>query len=397
MTRLLPLIAMLATITLLTGCQDDDDTRPALEVPSDYSFTRDAQSTVSFSGQTTRIAMAEELAVAMINFDQTAEGLAEMFRNTEGTMPFADADLNASTKSIRSKVAASHDLFFSNTTASTAIRTTMDEWLTAQVNEVFPNRNEVAAAGQAGQIADGSSVRYVNANGLEYNQAIAKSLIGALMYDQAVNNYLSTAVLDEGTNREDNDMGTVVDRSPYTSMEHKWDEAFGYLFGGSQNPAKPLTDLGTADNFLNKYLGRVEDDADFTGIATDVELAFRTGRAAIVAGDYAERDRQATIIKENLTKVLAVRAVYYLKQGETALTTTPANTGGAFHDLSEGYGFIYSLRFVAGQDATVVEGWITDLTNASGNGFWDLDTTVLATIANEISTAYGISVAEAGN
>jgi hypothetical protein len=397
MTRLFPLIALLGTVLFFTACQDDDDTRLELEVPSDYIFTRDAQSTVSFSGQTTRIRMAEELAVAMKDFDQTAEGLANIFRNTEGTMPFTDADLNASTKSIRSKVAASRDLFFTNTTASTAIRNTMDEWLTAQVTEVFPNRNEVAAVGQAGQIADGSSVRYINANGLEYNQAVAKSLIGALMYDQAVNNYLSTSVLDEGTNRDDNNMGTVVDGSPYTSMEHKWDEAFGYLFGGAQNPAKPLDDLGAGDDFLNKYLGRVEDDTDFAGIAAEVELAFRTGRAAIVAGDYAERDRQATIIKENLTKVLAVRAVYYLKQGEAALTASPANIGGAFHDLSEGYGFVYSLRFVAGQDTTVVDGWISDLTNASGNGFWGLDTTVLASIANEIATAYGISVAEAGN
>jgi hypothetical protein len=380
-----------------TGCQDDDDTRPVLEVPSDYSFTRDAESTVSFSGQTTRIAMAEELAGAMLTFDQTAQGLSNMFRNTEGTMPFADAELNASTKSIRSKVAASRDLFFANTTTSTAIRTAMDEWLTAQVTEVFPNRNELAAVGQAGQIADGSSVRYINANGLEYNQAVTKSLIGALMYDQAANNYLSTAVLDEGTNREDNDMGTVVVDKPYTNMEHKWDEAFGYLFGGSQNPAKPLDDLGAGDDFLNKYLGRVEDDADYAGIASEIELAFRTGRAAIVAGDYAERDRQANMIKENLTKILAIRAVYYLKQGEAVLTTTPANLGGAFHDLSEGYGFIYSLRFVAGQDATVVDGWINDLANTSSNGFWDLDPAVLATIASEIATAYGISVAEAGN
>jgi hypothetical protein len=397
MTRYFLLFTLFAGTLSFNGCQDDDAMNLALEVPSDYSFTREAQTTVSFSGQTTRIAMAGELASAMIDFDQTAEGLANMFLNTQGTMPFDDADLNASTKSIRSKVAASRDLFFTNATASAAIRTTMDEWLTAQVNEVFPNRNELASAGQAGQIADGSSVRYVNANGLEYNQALAKSLIGALMYDQTVNNYLSTAVLDENTNQEDNDMGTVVDGEPYTNMEHKWDEAFGYLFGGSQTPATPLEDLGDGDGFLNKYLGRVEDDADYAGIAAAVELAFRTGRAAIVAGDYTERDRQAAIIKENLTKVLAVRAVYYLKQGEAALITSPVNFGGAFHDLSEGYGFVYSLRFVAGQDATAVDGWISDLTNASANGFWDLDTATINTIANEIATTYGISVAEAGS
>ncbi|MFT6000773.1 MAG: hypothetical protein ACI81P_003237 [Neolewinella sp.] len=397
MTRYFLLFALLGNTLMFSGCQDDDDTRPVLEVPSDYSFTRDAQSTVLFSGQTTRLAMADELAAALLDFDQTTEGLSNMFLNTEGTMPFTDANLNASTKSIRSKVAASIDLFFTNTTATAAIRTTMDELLLSQVNDIFPSRNEVASIGQAGQLADGSSVRYVNANGLEYNQAFVKSLIGALMYDQAVNNYLSISVLDESTNRADNDLGTVVEGKPYTNMEHKWDEAFGYLFGGSQDRAKPLDDLGAGDSFLNKYLGRLEADEDYAGIAAATELALRTGRAAIVAGDYEERDRQATIIKDNLTKILAVRAVYYLKQGEIALTTTPANFGGAFHDLSEGYGFIYSLRFVNGQDPTTVDGWISDLTNASGNGFWDVDTTTLATIANEIATAYGISVEEAGS
>ena len=397
MTRSFLFFALLGSTLMLNSCQDDDDMRPVLEVPSDYSFVRDAQSTVSFSGQTARIGMAGELASSMKDFDQTAEGLANMFLNTAGTMPFADANLNASTKSIRSKVAASRDLFFTNASAAAAIRTTLDEFLAAQANEVFPYRNEIASAGQAGQIADGSSTRYINANGLEYNQAFAKSLIGALMYDQIVNSYLGTTVLDEGSNRADNDMGTVVDGKPYTNMEHKWDEAFGYLFGGSQNPASPLDDLGDGDSFLNKYLGRVEADTDYTGIAAAVELAFRTGRAAIVAGDYTERDRQAAIIKENLTKVLAVRAVFYLKQGEAALTATPANFGGAFHGLSEGYGFVYSLRFVAAQNATTVDGWISDLTNASANGFWDLETTTIATIVNEIATVYGISVDEAGS
>jgi hypothetical protein len=397
MMRYFLLFTLLGTTLLFNGCQDDDEMRLLVEVPSDYSFTREAQSTVSFSGQTTRLAMADELGRALLDFDQTTEGLSNMFLNTEGTMPFTDADLNTSTKSIRSKVAASRDLFFTDASASAVIRTTMDDWLSAQVNEVFPSRNEVAAVGQAGQIADGGSVRYVNANGLEYNQAFIKSLIGALMYDQAVNNYLSTAVLDEGTNREDNDMATLVDGKPYTNMEHKWDEAFGYLFGGAQDPAKPLEDLGAGDDFLNKYLGRVENDTDYTGIASAIESAFRSGRAAIVAGDYTERDRQAAIIKDNLTKVLAIRAVYYLKQGEIFLSASPINYGTAFHDLSEGYGFIYSLRFVAGQDATTVDGWISDLTNASGNGFWELNTTTIATIANEIATAYGISVEEAGS
>ncbi len=392
-TYSLPLLLLLAV--LLVGCQDDDDT--ILDVPTSYSFARNGQSTVSYSGQTTRLAMADELVAAMTNFDQTEAGLENMFRNTAGTNPFSTAELNASTKSIRSKVAASRDLFFTNTTEQAAIRADFDAWLTAQVREVFPNRNTLAAQGTAGQLADGSSTRYVNANGLEYNQAFGKSLIGGLMYDQLANNYLSPSVLDEGTNQADNDAGLVEEGTNYTSMEHKWDEAFGYLFGAAADGARPLDDLGAADGFLNKYLSRVDNDADYTGIAARIEEAFRTGRAAIVAGDYAERDRQAARIKEDLRKVLAVRAVYYLHQGSLALTATPVNYGGAFHDLSEGYGFIYSLRFVDGVDAATVDGWLADLTNADSGGFWTLPPATLDSLTAAIATTFNLSVAEAGN
>ena len=38
-------------------------------------------------------------------------------------------------------------------------------------------------------------------------------------------------------------------------MEHKWDEAFGYLYGAEEDETAPV--LGV-DSFLNKYLDKVE-------------------------------------------------------------------------------------------------------------------------------------------
>ncbi|MEO0734311.1 MAG: DUF4856 domain-containing protein, partial [Bacteroidota bacterium] len=258
-------LSLFCCLFLLTACQDDDDMRPALEVPDTYAFVRDGQTTVSFSGQTARIGMATELIGAMKDPSVTEEALDNMFTNPDGVDPFNDSELNASTKSVRSKVAASQDLYSGNATGAATIKADFDAWIAAQVDEVFPRWNDLAAPGEAGQIADDGSTRYVNGWGLEYNQAVNKALIGALMYDQLANNYLGTAVLDEGTNRNDNDAGTVADGKNYTTMEHKWDEAFGYLFGAVANPASPLTDLGSADAFLNKYLGRVEGDTDYAG------------------------------------------------------------------------------------------------------------------------------------
>jgi hypothetical protein len=178
-------------------------------------------------------------------------------------------------------------------------------------------------------------------------------------------------------------------------MEHKWDEAFGYIFGGSTTPATPLLDLGN-DQFMNKYLGRLEGDDDYAGIAAETEAALRRGRAAIVAGDYAARDAAASIVIENLKKVITVRSVFYLMQGKIGLETGQATFGTAFHDLSEGYGFIYSLRFFGDDDATS-DGYLNTLRNASGNGWWDIDPAVLETMAREIAADNGLSLEEAGS
>lgn len=401
-------VAFLSLI-FLSGCVDDDDLNPVdptveLNVPATYSFERDGASTVSFSGQSDRIAMAEELASGLMDTDKSLDDLNNMFRNPEGVDPFAAAELNESTKALRSKVAAGAALYGQDAVQAAAIREDFDGWIAGQVNDVFPAWNELAAAGQAGQIADGSSTRYVNSWGLEYNQAFAKGLIGALMVDQINNNYLSALVLDDGSFRADNDAGITAEGSAYTDMEHRWDEAFGYLFGASATPATPLLDLEEADNFLNKYLGRVEGDEDYTGIAADIEEAFRTGRQAIVQKEYTQRDTEAAKLQDNLEDIIAIRAVYYLKQGEAALRAQPVQRGTAFHDLSEGYGFVYSLRFLRTRNSDAIVDWyevsedlITRLRNAGGNGWWDIDPDVLAELAQEIADATGINVTEAGN
>ena len=121
-------------------------------------------------------------------------------------------------------------------------------------------------------------------------------------------------MLDAGDNIANNDNGVLDSDKNYTTMEHKWDEAYGYLYGTSANTADPNVTIGDDDSFLNKYVGRVENDPDFTGIAAEIYDAFRTGRAAIVAGQYDTRDEMAELIRERISTVIAVRAVYYLQQ-----------------------------------------------------------------------------------
>lgn len=396
------LYAALLAPFLLASCSDDDsEVIPSVEAPETYSFERDGQSTVSFTGQTERLEMGSELITAMkITNDPTKDLLLNMFANENN--PFSSTELNNSTKNIKSKTAASKDFFSANTVESNEIKAEFEAWMIAQVDEVLPNAGTVASAGVAGQIADGTSTRYVNAKGLEYDQLVNKGLIGALTTDQMLNNYLSTSVLDEASNREENTNGVLADGKNYTTMEHKWDEAYGYIFGGVEDPANPLASLGDDDIFLNKYLGRVENTPEFAGIADEIFDAFKLGRAAIVAGEYELRDVQADIIRQKISEIIAIRAIYYLQNAKVPLAA--GDMGGAFHDLSEGYGFIYSLRFTRqpGTNAPYftaeeVDGFLNDLLNDGANGLWDVTPETLDAIAAEIGAKFTFTVDQAAS
>lgn len=402
--RILPLFAI---AFLLISCVNDSNTGIEIDEPELYEFTRNGSSTVSFPGQTNRILMAEELISTMMEFDTATEPLLlQMYRNQDASGgdvdPFERQELNNETKSVKEKVAASEDYFSANATASVQIKNEFETWISGQVNEVFPNENTLAEPGQPGQIADGTSVRYVNAQGLEYNQMVTKSLIGALMTDQMLNNYLSTSVLDAGTNREDNDNGVLVDGANYTTMEHKWDEAYGYLFGAASNQANPLTELGSADSFLDKYLGRMENDEDFAGIAEEIFNAFKRGRAAIVAGAYDVRDEQAEIIRLRVSEIIGVRSIYYLESAKTILESNSPDYGAIFHDLSEAYGFIYSLQFtrVPGTDEPYftrqeVQSFLDRLMGDGPNGLWDLTPATLDALSQDIVVPFNFTIEQA--
>ncbi len=392
-------IGSLSLIFLLFSCGEVIPTN-SITAPATYDFNRSGISSVEFSGQTTRLEMADELVNAMLDFDQNIESLIEMYTNQtfdgSDANPFENENLNNSTKSIKSKVAASADYFSTNTIESSEIKSTIQSWITLQTLEVFPMENQMASIGKAGQIADGSSVRYINAKGLEYNQAVAKSLIGALMLDQICNNYLSPAVLDANNNLIENNNEVLVDGKSYTSMEHKWDEAYGYIFAQSVDYTSPLSTANN-DKFLLKYIQKVDNDSDFTGILSEIYHAFKLGRAAIVGKDYVLRDQQAEIIKEKLSQVIAIRAVHYLQNGMKALSN--GDFGGAFHDLSEGLGFVYSLRFTRKMNSD--QSYFTSqeikmYTDAmlAENGFWDIDSLTLTSISESIAAKFDFTVAQ---
>lgn len=62
-------------------------------------------------------------------------------------------------------------------------------------------------------------------NGYNYPQLISKFIMGAVSYNQAVDNYLDEKL---GANKKPNNK-PYKKGAPYTGKEHSWDEAFGYF------------------------------------------------------------------------------------------------------------------------------------------------------------------------
>ena len=132
----------------------------------------------------------------------------------------------------------------------------------------------------------------------------------------------------------------------------------------------------------------VQMSLEFAGVYQN----FIDGRQAIVNQDYATRDAKATLISEAISRVVAYKAISYL-EGASAELTANGVTPDFIHDLSEGYGFIYSLQFtlVNGSpylDNAWVETTLTDLEN--GTGFWEVSATKLDAIKDEIKLATGL-------
>ena len=391
------LLSTLAITTLtISSCSNDDSItqNPTYTIPTSYTFERNSKTTVDFSGQTSRLLMLEEMG----NYIKTAATngtaanltvLTNMYSNTNNA--FADATLNTSGKQLKDKTAASKDYFQlflggGNTTEKVAVQSFFETQLSSSNSASL---GATAAAGVAGVYLDGTSKRLFAPNGLEPQQVLLKGMMGACFMDQIVNNYLSKNKLDEGTSKINNSNKIVEDSKNYTTMEHTWDEAYGYVYGVD----------GT--KYWSSYIDQVNADVDFNTVKADINLAFRTGRAAIVNNDYDKRDAQIDIIKAKLALVPAVRAVYYLQEGKGKLTTDKG--AKAFHALSEAYGFIMTLRYTNKPGTNnpyfskaEVDTMLASMTSGT-NGFWDIDTlgAKLDSISLQIATKFGFTVAQA--
>ena len=177
------------------------------------------------------------------------------------------------------------------------------------------------------------------ANGYNYPQLISKFIMGAVFYNQAVDNYLDEKL---GANKKPNNK-PYKKGAPYTGKEHSWDEAFGYFgipaHGLNLTPGdlysiakrKPgavskadknrdgKVDLKSEMMFAPAYYAAGSDKSKKTSYAKNITQAFLDGRKIITsAGGKTLTDAQrsqlrklAEIIGKNWEATLAEATFKY--------------------------------------------------------------------------------------
>lgn len=331
--------------------------------PSTYIFTdKNGNSTVSYSGQTERLNQLEELttyAKSGTNQMLDAQAMKDMFANFGGN---GNGNFSfSSTKDLQSKC-------YPLDTAT--IISYFDSQALASVDYA-----QTASDGQAGTLTTGTSTYLFDANGIEYAQMIDKVIMGAVFYYQMNSVYL-------GDSKMNVDNSSAVDPANgkyYTTMEHHFDEAFGYFGVPTDFPTNT-----TGIRFWGKYCN--SQDADY-GFNSTLMTAFRNGRYAITRNDFTTRDAEIAVIRQNMEKLTAAQAVYYIDQALSSFGTDQAKF---LHVVSEAWAFVNSIKYSPVETRLMTPTQVDALIAQFGTNFWNLTTIDLNTIKSSLVNTYGL-------
>jgi hypothetical protein len=308
--------------------KDDGTCSYEIAEPTTYAFSRDGSSSVSFSGQTTRFEMLSEMVTYMKSANTagtavSATTLEAMYANDGQAWTDAPGlGMTGSTKQLKNKTAFATAGGSADAAVQSMFEGYMDDLATLSSSTV----TETGESGTAGVWPnDGQKGPYLmGADGREYTQLIEKGLMCAVFMGQITVNYLGTV--------GDDDNSVLEEGKNYTEMEHHWDEAFGYFTDAIDYPSN-----GT-DRFWGKYANGRES---VISSASNIYNAFKLGRKAIVSKDYATRDAQITVIRDEMEKVCAGTAIHYLNSAKSKISYNTARN----HSLSEAEAFLNGLKY----------------------------------------------------
>jgi hypothetical protein len=347
----------LLTAFAFTACDEnstagENDTN--YDIPSTYDFEN-----VSYSGQTQRLDMMEELTVYMKTANEgavlEAQAMLDMYANENNA--FNKAELNeAEGKELENKTVendiSKFQRFIRDFAAATA-----------------EGNGGVGSNGTPGVVTsnDGSKQYFFDADGFEHIQLIEKGLMGSCFYFQGVSIYLASGKMDV-----DNE---AIEEGKGTAMEHHWDEAFGYFGVPTDFPSN--TD---GARFWGKYANGRDG---LLGSNAAIMNAFIKGRAAISNKDLDTRNEQIDIIRNEWEKVSAGTAIHYLNEASAAFADDAIRN----HTLSEAWAFIHALKYNPNQKLTNAE--VAGVLEELGTNFYEITTDNINAAKATLVSAYG--------
>lgn len=318
------LSALAATFTLLGACgggggggssapaNDQGGDQP--QAPATYTFESQitaGESSVSYTGQTTRQILIEDLVTKILGLNDDGTGNATAVENDlsfyvsgnvdntnfaysisgETVIPGPTFGDISTGKNLADKIAGGNGVAGGET--GKLIDGEFFGWTDGLgANDLPIDLVNLYIGRIASQATDGSAFTvvttgsgpvtidkvYVDSFGRDYRQLVQKFLLGAVNFSQGTNDYLKTDFA--GNNTQDGS-------KPYTIAEHKWDEAFGY-FGAARN-YNAFTDEEIAGAG-----GRAEFSGSYNDANTDGNIDLRSEINFSNSVNCAKRDRGST-------------------------------------------------------------------------------------------------------
>lgn len=321
-------ISILLAVLLFTSCKKDTKEpiiepeptpapSPSYTTPTSYNF-----SNTNYSTSLTRISMMGEMinylktthtTTALVQPTISATKLQNMYINSASQ--FTDNALN--TSGIQLKDETNNTFQFVTETEANFI-----EAEAASITAASNPTTTTASNGTKGKLISPARAILVNANGFEYKELVEKGLMGAILYDKAMNKLNNISAFDNTT---------IVNNQ--TAQEKAWDEAFGY-FGVPVSFPTSTTGLKYWGSYCNSVSSAI-------GSNSLIMNAFLKGRAAISNKDNAARDEAKSAVVANWEKVVAAKCISYLKGAKNNLS----DQATLHHNLSEGYGFVRAFKY----------------------------------------------------
>ncbi len=342
-------ICLMIAGLFIVSCSGDSTTEPEpdtrIDTPTAYTFDsrfQDGVSSVAYSGQIVRNLLVQDLKIFIDNLGKAGASSAtlqdllnfyeyndnlDLTTLTGAASPLLEGKYSSIStgKNLIGKISDATVIGY-NKTADELIR----EWFAL----IVANSNDPAKLGTA--------LVYTDDDGVDMTQMINKILLGAVVY------YQGTGIYFDGLFARNNTEASGT--NSYTSMEHGWDEAFGYygaardyfsynddqLAGGSSDFSRDSNGDGSVDlkSEYNYGFSRnaAKRDKGGTGVDFTKEIfdAFLIGRTAIVNQDSQDDiNAQRLAASNGWEKVIAATAIHYINDTITEMAALDANSGPA--------------------------------------------------------------------